>query len=181
MDKFNAFDLIDNHGYIDTADCAKLVRRALKANFPGVKFSVRSSVYSMGSSINVGWTDGPTASAVDAVVRCYSGSGFDGMIDLKYNKARWLLSDGTVAGTVSGGTTGSVPAVNDPQPLGGRLVDFMADYIITNRHLSDAAKATVQADLEAKYGQSFEPNTWDTGFQCYGDQVIWRAARAMSF
>src|ERR1035437_10201609 len=152
MDKFNAFDFISNHGYIDTADCAKLVRRALKANFPKVKFSVRSSSYSMGSSIHVGWTDGPTVDAVNAVVACYGGSGFDGMIELKYNVARGLLRDGTVQASPTHGTTGSVPPVNDPQPIGGKLVDFMADYVFTDRHLYEAAKVSVQAVLMLRYG-----------------------------
>ena len=181
MDKFNAFDLIDNHGHIDTADCAKLVRRALKANFPGVKFSVRSSSYSMGSSIHVGWTDGPTVDAVNSVVARYGGSGFDGMIDLKYNVARWLLPDGTVQGSQTHGTTGSVPPVNDPQPINGRLVDFLADYVFTDRHLSDAAKAAIQTDLTAKWGHSFEPNTWYGDFSKYGAAIIWQAASNVSF
>ena len=181
MDTFNAFDLIDAHGYIDTPDCAKLVRRALAKNFPGVKFSVRSSSYSMGSSIRVAWTDGPTQGAVSAVVGRYGGSGFDGMIDLKYNIQRWLMPDGTVQGTQTTGTTGSVPPVNDPQPLGSRLVGFLADWVHCDRTLSDAAKASVQADLTAKYGHPFDGNTWYDDFSCWGDQVIWRAAAWTTF
>lgn len=42
-----------------TTDAAKEIRTALKTAFPGVKFSVRS-----GSSINIGWTDGPTSKQV---------------------------------------------------------------------------------------------------------------------
>ena len=41
--------------YLSCAETAKLVRTALKKNFPGVKFSVRSSVYSGGASIDVSW------------------------------------------------------------------------------------------------------------------------------
>lgn len=39
--------------YIGLADTAKLMRKALAKNFPGVKFYVRSKSYSGGSSINV--------------------------------------------------------------------------------------------------------------------------------
>ena len=55
--------------WLSTAETAKLVRKALKKAFPGMKFSVRSSNYANGSSIDVSWTDGPTMKAVDEVVR----------------------------------------------------------------------------------------------------------------
>ena len=59
--------------YLTVAETAKLVRQALKQQLPGVKFSVRSSSYSGGASIDVTWTDGPQTAAVDAVVRPYTG------------------------------------------------------------------------------------------------------------
>lgn len=82
--------------YLTCAETAKLVRKALKEAFPGQKFSVRSSTYSMGASIRVGWTDGPQTADVDRVVGCFAGSGFDGMIDLKTSNSHWLYPDGTV-------------------------------------------------------------------------------------
>ena len=45
--------------YTDVTETAKSVRKELKASFPGVKFSVRSSRFSGGSSVSVRWTDGP--------------------------------------------------------------------------------------------------------------------------
>lgn len=69
--------------WISTADTAKIVRSALKENFPGIKFSVKSKSYSGGSSIRVSWMDGPTYDAVNAVTRQYQGASFDGMVDLK--------------------------------------------------------------------------------------------------
>lgn len=68
---------------ISCADTAKLVRAALKTAFPGVKFSVKSSTYSGGASIDVNWVDGPTAQEVDAIAKRFEGATFDGMIDLK--------------------------------------------------------------------------------------------------
>jgi hypothetical protein len=82
--------------YLSCADTAKLVRAALKQAFPRQKFSVRSSVYSMGASIHVGWIDGPQVAAVDPVVKQFAGAGFDGMIDLKTHNQHWLYPDGTV-------------------------------------------------------------------------------------
>ncbi len=82
--------------YLSCAETAKLVRAALKQHFPDQKFSVRSSTYSMGASIRVGWTDGPQTADVDAVVKMFAGSGFDGMIDLKTSNSHWLYPDGHV-------------------------------------------------------------------------------------
>lgn len=69
--------------YITVTECATLIRKALKEQFPTIKFSVRSSSYSMGASVTVAWTDGPTSEAVQRVCRAYEGASFDGMQDLK--------------------------------------------------------------------------------------------------
>ena len=69
--------------YFSCAETAKLVRAALKESFPGVKFSVRSSVYSGGASINVSYVDGPEYGQVKAVVGMFEGRYFDGMTDYK--------------------------------------------------------------------------------------------------
>jgi hypothetical protein len=72
--------------YIEPKDVAKIVRTELKKNFPGYKFSVKTSVYSMGASIDVSWINGPSEQAVEDVVGKYHGADFDGMEDLKkYN------------------------------------------------------------------------------------------------
>jgi Large polyvalent protein associated domain 29 len=54
--------------HYSTKETAVCIRTALKQAFPCVKFSVRISLYSMGSSIDVGWTDGPTEPEVDHVL-----------------------------------------------------------------------------------------------------------------
>lgn len=97
--------------YLSCAETAKLVRAALKTGFPGVKFSVRSSSYAGGASIDVTWTDGPQEKTVKAVTDAYSGADFDGMIDLKTYSAHWLYPDGSTSlssyqiGHSYGGTT----------------------------------------------------------------------------
>ncbi|WP_440569457.1 LPD29 domain-containing protein [Stenotrophomonas sp. STK17_22] len=53
------------------------IRKALKAAFPKVKFSVRSDY----SAARVRWTDGPTVAAVDDVVKRFKAGNFDGMTD----------------------------------------------------------------------------------------------------
>lgn len=69
--------------YIDTVQVARLIRASLKESFPGTKFSVRSERYAGGSSINIGWTDGPTERQVEAISARFQGASFDGMTDLK--------------------------------------------------------------------------------------------------
>jgi hypothetical protein len=65
--------------YISTVETAKMLRAALKAEFPTAKFSVRKSA--SGSALNVSWTDGPTVAAVDAIAQRYAGGSFDGQTD----------------------------------------------------------------------------------------------------
>ena len=69
--------------YLSCAETAKLVRAALKKNFPRVKFSVRSSVYSGGASIDVSWVLGPTTREVDTVAGQFESADFDGSIDME--------------------------------------------------------------------------------------------------
>ena len=95
--------------YLSCAETAKLVRAALKESFPGVKFSVKSSVYSGGASINIKYTDGPTYEQVKAVAGMFEGAYFDGMTDYK------------------GSNYGS---------LDGNEVRFGADFIFVNRDFS---------------------------------------------
>ena len=70
---------------------AKAIRKELKEKFPGVKFSVRSSNFSMGNSVDVsydtrahGCPEGDGKAPVDkvwAVVGKYQYGHFDGMTD----------------------------------------------------------------------------------------------------
>lgn len=49
------------------AQTAAQVRAALKAAFPGIKFSVRAESFSMGSAVRIAWVDGPTTKQVEKV------------------------------------------------------------------------------------------------------------------
>lgn len=80
--------------YISATEVASLIRRDLKAAYPGVKFSVRSRYFSMGSSVDIGWTDGPVTSDVDATIADYCAQGFDGMTDSTTNSGPVRLADG---------------------------------------------------------------------------------------
>ena len=122
--------------YLSCAETAKLVRSALKESFPGVKFSVKSSVYSGGASINVSYVDGPSAAQVKKIVGMFEGSYFDGMTDYKGNKY---------------------------SSLDGQEVTFGANFIFVNRKLTTAYLEVFVMIAAAKYGYpKFE--VYDNGF-----------------
>ena len=68
------------------------IRILLKQNFPGVKFSVKSSSYSGGNSISIKWTDGPNAADVDAIANQFSAGSFNGMEDI-YEYSRSVFGE----------------------------------------------------------------------------------------
>jgi predicted RNA methylase len=140
---------------IATVECAKLIRAALKRAFPDTKFSVRSSKYSMGSSIDVSWTDGPTRRMVETLAGQYHGSSFDGMIDLKSHFSSWLLPDGSAIVALDRGTEGSRgsnPARSNPKPHpDARHVHFSADSVHCSRSMSPIFAARVLARVTEKW------------------------------
>lgn len=143
----------DGSLHLSCAETAKLIRAALKKAFPGVKFRVTSKSYSMGASVTVGWTDGPTGSEVNEVTGIYSGAGFDGMIDLKTYNEHWLEPDGSATIAKIQGTTGSIEGrVEDPPTPNSRLVSFGADYVHTARRLSDERMEAARAEVCAFLG-----------------------------
>ena len=108
--------------YLSCSETAKLVRAALKESFPGIKFSVRSSVYSGGASITIGYVNGPTYESVKNVVAMFEGAYFDGMTDYKgYNYSS----------------------------LDGVETSFGANYIFVNREFTlEVMQAAVQQACE---------------------------------
>lgn len=97
--------------HISIPETAKLIRRALKEAFPGVKFGVTSKSYSGGGTVNVSWWDGPTANEVKKVTWKFEGATFDGQTDYK------------------GGII---------HKFEGREVHFRADWVDLHRHITRA-------------------------------------------
>lgn len=142
--------------YLSVAETAKLVRKQLAKNFPNVKFSVRSSSYAGGASINVSWVDGPTAKAVEAVTGQFTGADFDGMIDMKTHNTSWLMPDGSAMVARAQGTVGSMGVIQGeenakPHPE-AQEVSFGADYIFCNRKYSQVAMLKASLAVSEKYG-----------------------------
>ena len=142
--------------YLSCANTAKLIRVAIKKAFPGIKFSVRSSVYACGASINVDWTDGPSTAAVEQVAKVYAGGEFDGMIDMAYSKEAWLMPDGSAAYGSSPGSQGSMgvdPGFNYPAPAPeAKKVHFGSDYVFCNKNYSKETFTTAVNKVCAEYG-----------------------------
>jgi hypothetical protein len=111
--------------YINVVETAKMIRTALKETFPGVKFSVRSSSYSGGASINIGYVDGPTNDQVKAIISVFEGSYFDGMTDYKGSNY---------------------------SSLDGEEVRFGADFIFVNRKFSVGLFTDLVASACKYYG-----------------------------
>ncbi|BAP87822.1 uncharacterized protein E1O_06910 [Burkholderiales bacterium GJ-E10] len=112
--------------YFSTAETAAIIRKSLKEAFAGIKFSVRSSVYSGGSSISVRWTDGPSEEQVRGVVGHLCGGYFDGSIDY----------------------AGSVYHMQE-----GKEIRLENDHLFFNRDHSDAAiEAAIRAVFERFQG-----------------------------
>lgn len=137
--------------YISYKETAKLIRLALKKAFPKVKFSVRMD----GQSINIGWTDGPTDKMVNNITSAFSGTGVDGMIDMRYSFTSFILADGTVVTGNTSGTTGSggcVVARMVEVPAGAREVCFSTDFVFTTRRISDNILSGALATYRDRYG-----------------------------
>lgn len=166
---------MSNQKYMDTKDVAKVIRKRLKTTFPGVKFSVTISRYSMGSSVSIRWTDGPSAKMVDEITSQYNGSGFDGMIDMSYNITHWLLPDGSATIAHTSGTEGSrgvVPAINNPAPHPDAILcSFGSSHISTSRKMS-AKLVKAQLEITAKKWH-FDASEYEIEPECeYGSAHI---------
>lgn len=128
--------------YLTCAESAKLLRKALKAEFPGVKFSVRSETYAGGASINVGWLDGPTERQVDGVLYRFRGADFDGMIDLQTYRRHWLTPEGEIYLADVEGTLGSRGTIAPEHRIrphdDAECVRLGSDYVSGHRNYSRA-------------------------------------------
>jgi hypothetical protein len=147
--------------YLSCAETAKLVRAELKKQLPAFKFSVRSNTYAGGASVNVTWEDGLPESAVEKVVDKFSGAWFDGMIDLKNYNYHWLLANGSVLLAHSEGTEDDITT----EKLAGAIaVQFGADYIRCNRHLTEDLQRRIAEDI-GKIGELKFNGSMDQGFE----------------
>lgn len=123
--------------WLSCAETAKILRQALKREFPGTKFSVRSKTYAGGASISVDYSDDLDREHIRRVCDQFAGGRFDGMTDLAYAAEHWLLPDGTaIVRREYGHSYHDAEVHNEDRqpPKGARLVRFGADYIFPQRN-----------------------------------------------
>jgi len=82
--------------WIDIVEVARMIRRHLRAQFPGVTFSVHSTRNVGGDYIDVSWQGGPSKSDVDAVLQLYDGNDKDVLDNLILRQA-YILNGRAVA------------------------------------------------------------------------------------
>lgn len=141
--------MTERKAFYDLTDTAKLVRRCLKEAFPGVKFSVRSERFSMGSAIRVAWTDGPLAKVVSDLVGRFQYSGSMRIDDYVHSREH---------------------------EVGGRPVSFGAKYVSCSRNVSDTVRKAIDqlSDQEMK-AASQKLGLRDMPFDTYEDGSLrWR-------
>lgn len=169
--------------YINATETAKYIRNDLKRSFPGTKFSVTSEYYSMGSSVNIRWTDGATEEHVRQVCSKYCGDHFDGMIDMSYDSWAWV-DDGVIVGTGSYGTidsAGSVPPWGLEQPTPNSAKVHFSTSVSYYRELSEPAQLEAARVIASTYGYTFNGDLnsrYPSGdrYDSWG-QTIWRILR----
>lgn len=118
-------------------EAAKRLRRDLREQWPGVKFSVRSERFAGGNAINVSWTDGPADRDVYKFTRPY---------------AYGVASD-----------CGDYTDYKDPELVvgeDGEIVQLRrgAKFVQTHRIVSDAHRARCIAEIEALTGETYNPD-----------------------
>jgi len=147
--------------YLSCAETAKLVRKALKENFPSTKFSVRSNTYAGGASIDVSWNNGPAYEQVNKIVKGFEGAGFDGMQDYKYYIRHWMLPDGSLVTASSEGYRND----QDKPHEDAELISFGADYIFCRRDIDLSYKVEAAQKILTDWGIEAEDMTEDDYYQ----------------
>lgn len=130
--------------YQDVTDTAKAVRKWLKREYPGIKFSVRSSRYAGGASIRVAWIDGPPDRRLWLALKAFASVDYIDQTDY---------------------------AVESEKTIEGETVWPGADYVTTARERSDRLRAFAwqllvnaheRSACDCKHEQSLDPN--DQGY-----------------
>jgi hypothetical protein len=93
---------MSNRNRLSPQDTAKILRKQLRAAFPGVKFSLRMSRGTAWGSYSLSWTGGPSVAEVDAIALPFEGKKFDGMTDSTSYVDRPVLIDENGEGWLSG-------------------------------------------------------------------------------
>ena len=106
---------------MDRKATAAMVRRMLQASYPSTKFSIKTKYFSMGSSVDIHWTDGPALRMVERILRPVEGKGFDGTFTFQgqtYPKSSCWLHCSRTIGAREGGLEVEHEEEHDDQVCG---------------------------------------------------------------
>jgi nitrogen regulatory protein PII-like uncharacterized protein len=132
-----------------THSTAANIREELKKEFPGMKFSVTSDTYSMGNSVRISWTDGPTSDQVEAITDKYQQGHFNGMEDIyEYSNSREDIPQAKyVQQTRSKSDEVQKAIFEEVQKAWG---DQLSDYELNRRVYEQFAKTSYYTKQETK-------------------------------
>jgi len=171
---------------IDTREVAALVRKELTKTFgKDVKFRVRISRYSMGSSVNINWTDGPTETQVREIVAPFCGGRFEGISDCTYLADQWYCPEhGAVTAEEHSGDTFCDTGVRASRCCAkAELVHFANTSLNVSRDLSpetiDMLLAVVSLDLGTQI-EKYEPRRYLHQADEFLADLVWRASAAFA-
>lgn len=122
----------------DTPEVAKIVRIVLKRAYPKVKFYVRMSRYSGGSSIRA-YYDGerkgaPKRGDVQKLIGDYVCRDFDGMTDSSVGLNHWMMPDYSIIIRHRDAFTFN-KEINNKQPKGATPVLFGASFVFAEDYI----------------------------------------------
>lgn len=83
---------INGKKWLSRTESIKLLKKTLRKEFPGVKFSVRGDRGTAYGWANIKWTDGPTEAMVKSIASPFATQGFDGMTDSTYSTGNTLYA-----------------------------------------------------------------------------------------
>jgi len=110
--------------YKDTTQSAKEIRKVLKAEYPNTKFSVRVKRFSMGSSVEITWTDGPSECEVSAKVAHLKGGEYLN----EYISPRRVITRAVMVAAAQ--ACARHYGVDVPEVMGGERVPYIASLEI---------------------------------------------------
>lgn len=123
--------------YIDVTEVAKMIRKALRNQFVGFRFTVKCERFAGGTAIYVGYSEEfekvrERVHALRDLVQGFESQRFDGMTDLASSISCWLSPDGIMR-PAHCAAFGTHPEESYPNPGGWELVHSGAKYVFSQR------------------------------------------------
>jgi hypothetical protein len=169
--KLIAADNVNAIPTVDAADVAAVVRRQLKRQFPGVRFSVRTRRASMCVAVVIGWTDGPASDLIRAQFDWVEDATFDGMTDCRRRRGPVNIAD-----------------INDPQTRaelleltgGVSLMRTSSHWLDTSREYSPQAWDRIIEEIRRQHGVVLDRDEYGIPLNRTGNRLLGLGATLQS-